>query len=38
MNPELMYNLALTYFDLSEYERAIECLDKILSKAYESYP
>ena len=38
INPELVYNLALTYFDLGEYDRAIECLDKILSKAYESYP
>lgn len=35
---ELLYNLALTQFEMQDYKGAIECLDQILARAYESYP
>ena len=35
---ELFYNLALTYFEIQEYQNAIEFLDRIMAKAYETYP
>ena len=35
---ELLYNLALTQFEMQEYKSAIEYLDQILARAYESYP
>ena len=35
---ELFYNLALTHFELQEYPQSVEHLDRILSKAYETYP
>ena len=38
ISSELMYNIALTNFDLRNFVQSIECLDKILSRAYESYP
>ena len=35
---ELFYNMALTYFEMQEFPKAIEFLDRILAKAYETYP
>ena len=35
---EIHYNLALTYFELADYQSSVELLDRILGKAYESYP
>ena len=35
---ELFYNLALVHFEMEQYPRAVEYLDRILAKAYETYP
>jgi tetratricopeptide repeat protein 30 len=37
-NSKLVYNTALVHFELSQYQSAIQCLDRILANAYQSYP
>jgi tetratricopeptide (TPR) repeat protein len=37
-NSKLMYNTALVHFEQGQYQSAIVCLDKILSRAYQTYP
>jgi len=37
-NPELYYNMALTYFEMHQHREALIYLDTIITKAYEQYP